>query len=129
MIIPEGFHTVTPYFIVEDAEVFIDFLVDALGGTEVGRTEMEGKIANAQVRIGDSTVMLGESHENAPPTRGSYYVYVENADASMKQALAAGGELIMNATDMSYGDRQGGVIDPCGNTWWISQRLVDGPYH
>ncbi len=129
MYIPEGFNTITPYFIVEDADVFIEFLKNAFGGVEIGRTEMEGRIANAQIRLGTSTIMIGESNEHAKPTIGSYYLYVENADASMKSAIERGGELIMEVVDMSYGDRQGGVKDPCGNMWWISQRLVDEPYH
>lgn len=63
-----------------------------------------------------------------PAMPASYYLYVEDADAAMNKAIGAGATLIMEAADMPYGDRQGGVRDLCGNLWWISQRLVDGPY-
>jgi PhnB protein len=58
----------------------------------------------------------------------SYYLYVDNADDAMGRALAAGATKIMDVADMPYNDRQGGVRDPCGNLWWISERMVDGPY-
>lgn len=59
----------------------------------------------------------------------SCYLYVEDADAAMSRAIAAGATVIMDVADQPYQDRQGGVRDPCGNLWWISQRLVDGPYY
>lgn len=129
MIIPPGFHAVTPYFFVEDAEGFVAFLVKGLAGTETCRSmRPDGRIANVQVRLGDSTVMVSESSAAYPAMRASYYLYVEDADASMALALANGASLEMAVGDMPYGDRQGGVRDPHGNLWWISQRLVDGPY-
>lgn len=129
MKIPDGFNSVTPYFFISNAEDFVDFLVAAFGGQEVGRhLRADGKIANAQVRIGTSTVMISEATEDYPATQGTYYLYVEDARASMQQALRAGGELEMEVADMPYGDRQGGVRDPFGNVWWISQRLEGGPY-
>ena len=128
MRIPPGFTTVTPYFFVAGAPHFIDFLVHGLGGTEVGR-HMDGeRIANAQVRLGTSTVMVSEGSPAFPAMPASYYFYVEDADAAMSRAVAAGATVIMAVADMPYQDRQGGVRDPCGNLWWISQRLVDGPY-
>ena len=128
MRIPPGFNTVAPYFIVDGAEAFVDFLVVGLGGVEVLRHVDGGRIANAQVRLGDSTVMASESAERYPAMPGSYYLYVENADAAMTMAIAAGATSIMAVADMPYGDRQGGVKDAWGNLWWISERLVDGPY-
>ena len=92
MYIPPGFNTVTPYFIVKNAETFIDFLINGLGGTEILRSEHPvGRIANAQVRIGSSTVMVGEASDMYPPTYTTCYLYVENADQAMEKALAAGG--------------------------------------
>lgn len=129
MYLPTGFNTVTPYFFVEDAERFVAFLVDGLGGTEVLRSlRPDGRIGNAQVRIGTSTLMASEAGGPYPPMAASYYLYVEDADAAMARALAAGAVLEMEAMDMPYGDRQGGVRDSHGNLWWISQRLVDEPY-
>ncbi len=128
MRIPPGFNTITPYFFVEGATRFIDFLVNGLGGIEIGRHVDGDRIANAQIMLGTSTVMVSESTSAFPAMPASYYLYVENADESMKKAIGAGAVQIMAVADMPYGDRQGGVKDPFGNIWWISQRLVDGPY-
>jgi PhnB protein len=129
MYIPPGFNTVTPYFIVKDAEVFVQFLTDGLGGAETYRNvRPDGTIANVQVRLGTSTVMVSEASEQYTPMAGSYYLYVEDAHAAMARALAHGAELEMEVASMSYGDLQGGVKDKHGNLWWISQRLVHEPY-
>lgn len=129
MYIPPGFNTITPYFFVAGAESFVGFLVAGLGGTETCRTmRPDGRIANAQVRLGTSTVMVSEASEKYPPMSGSFYLYVEDADASMARALGHGAELEMVVGDMPYGDRQGGVRDAHGNIWWISQRTVHEPY-
>ena len=126
---PPGFATVTPYVFADGAEAYVRFLIDGLGGRETVRTmRPDGAIANCQVAIGDSTVMVSEASERWPATRATYYLYVEDADAAIARALAAGGELVMEIADMPYGDRQGGVADPGGNIWWISQRLVREPY-
>ena len=90
---------------------------------------MDGeRIANAQVRLGTSTVMVSEASPAFPAMPASYYLFVEDADAAMRRAVAAGATVIMEVADMPYQDRQGGIRDPSGNLWWISQRLVDGPY-
>lgn len=129
MYIPPGFSAVTPYFIVKDAERFIEFLINGLGGTEVLRSEHPpGRIANAQVQIGGCTVMVGEATEKYAPTRVACYLYVENADQAMEQAIQAGGSIEMAVANMPYGDRQGGVKDPHGNIWWVSERIVEEPY-
>lgn len=128
MRIPPGFNTVAPYFFVEDAAGFIEFLVRGLGGEEILRHCDGERIANAQVRLGTSTVMVGEASTSWPAMPASYYLYVANADESMSRAVSAGAESIMPVSDKPYGDRQGGVRDAWGNLWWISERLVDGPY-
>jgi len=128
MRIPPGFGAVTPYIFVEGAEAFIHFLVTGLGGVEIGRHMDGSRIANAQVRLATSTVMLSEAPEAFPAMPASYYLYVEDADAAMARALKAGATCILEVQDMPYQDRQGGVRDPFGNLWWLSQRLVDGPY-
>jgi PhnB protein len=128
MRIPPGFNTVTPYFFVENAGRLLTFLVYGLGGTEILRHMNGERVANAQVVLGTSTVMVSEASASFPAMPGSYYIYVENADESMNRALGAGATKIMDVSDMPYKDRQGGVRDPCGNIWWISKRLVEGPY-
>ncbi|WP_028311617.1 VOC family protein [Derxia gummosa] len=129
MHIPPGFNTIAPYFFVRNAEAFVGFLVQGLGGAETCRTmRPDGGIANVQVRIGDSTVMVSEATGRYPPMCSAFYLYVDDADAAMGRALAHGAIEEMPVADMPYGDRQGGARDSHGNIWWISQRLVAGPY-
>jgi PhnB protein len=129
MYIPPGFNTVTPYFFVDDAEAFIAFLIAGLGGAEVGRTMRDdGLVANVMVSLGTSTVMVSDASPAFPAMAGSYYLYVEDADASMKRAIEHGATLVSAVGDRPYGDRQGGVRDAHGNLWWISQRIVEEPY-
>jgi PhnB protein len=129
MYIPPGFGTVSPYIFADRAERLVAFLVDGLGGEETVRTAApDGTIANSQVAIGTSTVMVSEAGGRFPASQASFYLYVENADAATARAVGAGGKLAMAVDDMPYGDRQGGVEDPSGNIWWISQRLVEEPY-
>jgi PhnB protein len=129
MYIPPGFHTITPYFFVERADAFVQFLVDAFGGVETHRSlRPDGRVANAMVRVGDVTVMVSECSEAYPAMPGSYYLYVEDADTATARAIACGATLLMAVADQPYGDRQAGVRDAHGNIWWISQRLAQGPY-
>jgi len=112
-----------------DADKLVAFLVDGLGGVEQLRSlRPDGRIATCQVSISGCTVMVGEVSAAYPAMPASYYLYVENADAAMRRAIEHGATLEMAVQDMPYQDRQGGVRDPAGNIWWISQRLVDAPY-
>ena len=129
MGIPDGFGTVTPYIFVSGANEFGKFLIEAFSGEEILRTTRpDGAIANLQIKIGTSILMIGEASDNYPAMPSAYYLYVENADSAMEQAIATGAILEMEVMDMPYDDRQGGVRDPFGNIWWISQRLVDRAY-
>lgn len=128
MHIPPGFNSITAYFFVDGADDFIEFLVNGLGGTEILRHMDGDRVANAQVAINGSTVMVSEATSAFPAMPSSHYLYVADADAAMDKALAAGAEKIMDVSVMPYQDRQGGVRDKHGNIWWLSQRLVDGPY-
>src|SRR5450631_2228235 len=115
MYIPPGFGTITPYFFVDDAEGFVEFLVQGLGGTETLRhLRDDGRIANAQVTLGTSTVVVSEAFAQYPAMPASYYLYVEDARVSMKRATDHGATLEMEVADMPYGDRQGGVRDAHG---------------
>jgi PhnB protein len=129
MYVPPGFHSVTPYFFVADADAFLAFLVAGLDAVEIHRTiGPDGRIANAQVQLGDAMVMVSEASAAYPPMASAYYLYVADAHAAMQRALQHGGKLEMEVADMPYGDRQGGVRDAHGNIWWISQRIVEEPY-
>lgn len=129
MYIPPGFNTVTTYFFVVNAEAFVGFLVHGLGGAETCRTmRPNGQIQNVQVKLGTSTLIVSEATERYKLMTAAYYLYVEDADASMQRALKHGAVLEMEVSDMPYGDRQGGVKDQHGNIWWISQRTVHEPH-
>jgi PhnB protein len=128
MHIPPGFSAVTAYFFVSGADDFIEFLVNGLGGVEVLRHMDGARVANAQVKINGSTVMVSDATADFPAMPSSHYLYVADADAAMDKAVSAGAEKIMNVSVMPYQDRQGGVKDKHGNIWWLSQRLVDGSY-
>ena len=123
-----GYTTLFPYVIVKDADRYIEFLVAALGGVELGRTVHEGKIANARLRFGDTTIMVGEGSAQFPPSAINLYVFVDDADAAMARALAEGGVPVSEVSDKPYGDRQGGIADPAGNVWWLSTPLTGGAY-
>jgi PhnB protein len=128
MYIPPGFGTVSPYIFARDADRLVRFLVEAFGGEESCRTMRGDIIANCQVAIGTTTLMVSEAAERFPPSQASFYLYVENADETMQRALDAGATLVTELGDRPYGDRQGGGADPSGNLWWISQRLIEEPY-
>lgn len=129
MHIPPGFTTVFPYIFATDATAYLDFLRDGLGGEILGvERSPDGVVRNAHIRFNDTTIMVSEAVPGIEASRATFYLYVEDADAAMAQAVAAGGKQRGPVADMPYGDRQGGVIDPSGNIWWLSQRLAAGPY-
>lgn len=123
--IPDGYHNVTPYLLVQDAGKLIDFLRAAFGADEMMRMPGEGgAISHAEVRIGDSIVMMGQPADGkAMPA--ALYLYMEDCDAGYKRALQAGGESTEGPADQFYGDRRAAVKDPCGNTWWIATHIKD----
>ncbi len=127
--LPDGYGTVFPYMFVQDAAKFLEFLVHAFAAVEIERVlAASGRIANAQIQIGTTRFMVSEAPAEFPAMPASYYVFVASADAACEQACQAGAVKIMDVEDRPYGDRQGGVRDPFGNIWWISQRLSPGPY-
>jgi PhnB protein len=124
--IPDGYHTVTPYLVVQGAATLIEFLKQAFEATEIRRAlHPEGSIMNAEVRIGDSVVMVSEARGELKPMPSSIYLYVENTDLTYKHALQAGGTSMMEPEDEFYGDRNAGVKDPTGNHWWIATHQED----
>jgi PhnB protein len=125
--IPEGFHTVTPYLMVRDAEATIDFLKKAFGAKEAlpPMRGPDGKVMHADVVIGDSHVMLGEGNEQWPASPSGLYLYVDDADAVFKRAVAAGAKATVEPMDQFYGDRSGCVKDANGNLWWIATHKED----
>lgn len=122
--VTEEYRTVTPYLIVEGVDKLIDFLTKAFDAKETMReSRPDGTIRHAQVKIGDSVVMMGESPDDWKPMPGSIYLYVKDTDTTYKRALQAGATSVMEPMDQDYGHRSSGVEDPCGNYWWISSPL------
>ncbi len=126
--IPPGYHTVTPYLLVPGVPKLIGFLKNAFGAEVTEYMEMpDGTVMHAQVKIGDSFIMMGDPRGTGEPTRASLYLYVPNTDAVYQQALEAGATSVMAPADQFYGDRNAGVQDPVGNTWWIATHIEDVP--
>jgi PhnB protein len=134
--IPEGYRTITPYLAVEDAAKAIEYYKKAFGATERGRMEAPGgQIGHAELEIGDSLVMLSDAlpeFTTQPPTElggtsVSVFMYVEDVDAVVQQAVAAGGTVTMEVADQFWGDRFGNVRDPFGHLWSIATRVEDVP--
>jgi PhnB protein len=124
--IPEGYRTVTPYLIVQGAETLIEFLTQAFAATEISRTlHPDGSIMNAEVKIGDSFIMLSEARPEFGAMPTMIHLYVENADELYHRALQAGATSMMEPRDEFYGDRAAGVKDPTGNQWWIATHQED----
>jgi PhnB protein len=123
---PEGYNAVTPLFSVKGAARFIDFLKAAFKATEVYRfSAPDGSVMHAEVKIGDSVVMLGEPMEGSSPMSGSFYVYVKDADATYRAALDAGGESLEGPADRFWGDRVASIRDFAGNRWMIATHVED----
>jgi PhnB protein len=124
--IPEGYHVVTPYFVVPGAGEFIEFLKEAFGAQERERFgRPDGAIMHAEVSIGDSVIMLGDASPEFAATRSSTHLYVDDVDASYDRALQAGGESLREPQDQFYGDRSAGIKDRFGNQWWLATHVED----
>jgi PhnB protein len=132
--IPEGYHTLTPYLAVDDAAQAIDFYKRAFGAKERVRMDAPGnKIGHAELEIGDALLMLSDPFPQAstrPPgelggTSVSVFMYVEDVDAVVKQAVDAGATVTMEVEDQFWGDRFGSVTDPFGHLWSVATHVED----
>jgi PhnB protein len=119
--LPDGFHTITPNIIADDAEQAVDFLKRAFGAIENYRlTLSNGRITHCELRIGNSVVNLGTSMEGFPPHGLVAQIFVEVPDALFDRAVRAGATVLMPMTDMFFGIREGRVSDRFGNVWIIA---------
>ena len=119
--LPDGFHTITPNIIAEEAERAVDFLKRAFGATENYRlTLSDGTITHCELKIGDSIINLGTAMEGWPAHGLIAQIFAEAPDALFEQALRAGATALMPMTDMFFGIREGRVSDPFGNVWIIA---------
>ncbi len=124
--IREGFHTVTPYLMVQEAAKLIDFVKEAFAATELFRGTGSAGGIHAEVRIGDSMVMIGGAGTwNGEPMPAAIYLYMDDVDAVYKRALQAGAASLSEPADQPYGDRIAGVKDPFGDVWYIATHIED----
>ncbi len=121
---PDGYPIVSPYLIVKGAAGTIEFLVSVFSAHEIRRfTDDAGGIRHAEVRLGDSVIMLADGAEGWPPLPAHVHLYVADVDAVYQSALAAGGISVQAPVKKDDEDKRGGVQDPGGTTWWIATRV------
>lgn len=131
--IPEGYHSVTPYLICKGAAQALDYYKTAFGAIELFRMEHNGQIGHAEIKIGDSPIMLADEQPEmkylSPQTLGgtpvSIMIYVDNVDTIFKQAIDAGGVEMKAIQDQFYGDRSGTLTDPFGHVWTVATHTED----
>lgn len=126
---PDGYSTVSPYLVVSGAQQVIDFLVEVFAAEPLRRFEMpDGSIMHAEVRVGDTVIMMGEAGGEWPADPSNLHVYVRDVDATYARALEAGGVPVEAPSRKGDDpDRRGGVRDPGGNTWWIATQVGGEP--
>ena len=134
--VPEGYHSATPYLIVDGAAEALSFYKRVFGATERMRMPGPGgKVGHAEIEIGDSVLMLADEHPEmavrGPRAFGgsavSVMLYVEDVDATVKAAVASGAKLLHPVEDKFYGDRSGTIVDPFGHHWHVSTHIEDVP--
>jgi PhnB protein len=134
--IPEGYHTLSTYLAVDDAAGAIEYYAKAFGAKELGRMDAPGgKVGHAEMQLGDSRIMLADAFPQSstrPPkelggTSASLFMYVEDVDAVVKQAVDAGATVTMEVADQFWGDRFGTITDPFGHVWSIATHIEDVP--
>jgi PhnB protein len=120
LVIPEGYQQLMPYLIVKGAGDFLRFAEKVFGAVERHKhMRTETLIMHAEIVIGDSVIMVADSTEQFAPRPAGLFIYVSDADKTFAKALAEGASVVMDMADQSYG-RSGGVLDPFGNTWWLT---------
>ena len=132
---PEGYHTATPYLIVDGADAALAFYRDAFGAEELFRLPMDGKVGHAEFKIGDSLIMISDEWPDmgirGPKSRGgptaSMVLYVEDVDAAFDRAIAAGASVDRPVQNEFWGDRMGTVLDPYGHKWSLATHVEDVP--
>jgi PhnB protein len=125
-VVPDGYHTINTSIIVDGAQEVIEFLKKTFDAKErFVMPGQPGKIAHAELEIGDSVVMISDASDQYPATRCRVYAYVADVDATYKRALAAGANGVEEPENQFWGDRNAAVVDPKGNHWAIATRVED----
>lgn len=121
----EGFHSITQYLIVSDANRLIEFLKDVFGAVEKFRAQRPGSnaIMHAEVQIGDSMIEMADANENVPSRPAALHIYVNDVDAVYARALEKGAKSINEPTDQEYGERGASIVDEFGNHWYVATPL------
>ena len=121
---PAGYTNVSPYLIVDGANASIEFLTRALDAREIRRfSDDQGKIRHAEVRLGDSVLMIADGAEGWPPVPAHVHIYFADVDAAYRRALEAGAQSVQEPAQRGDEDKRGGVKDAGGTTWWIATRV------
>jgi PhnB protein len=121
---PDDYSSVSPYLVVDGADRTIQFLADVFGATELRRfPDDQGQVMHAEVRLGDSVIMLGDKAEGWPACPAYVHVYVPDVDATYQSALDWGATSVQAPTQKDDEDKRGGVTDPGGTTWWIATKV------
>lgn len=124
--VPEGYHTVTPYLVADNAKGLIEFMKNAFdANVRAVMNRDDGKIMHAEVSIGDSFVMISDTMEGMQPQTAMLYLYLEDVDAVFQKALQAKGTTVREPKNEFYGDRSAAVRDEWGNMWWIATHVED----
>ena len=123
---PDGYTTVSAYLVLDDIQSELDFVIKAFGAEEIERIALpNGMIMHAEVRIGDTVVMMGPAKPGHDANRCMLYIYVKDTDATYQNCLSAGATSEMEPADQFYGDRNAGVRSPGGNSYWIATHFED----
>jgi PhnB protein len=131
--IPDGYHSVTPYLVLDNAKAAIDFYTKAFGAKELYRLPMGERIGHAELLIGNSRIMLADENSQSDAYSAKHYkgspvslmIYVEDVDASTQKAVAAGAIVVRPVQTQFYGDRSGTFLDPYGYKWTIATHVED----
>jgi PhnB protein len=135
--VPAGYHTITPYIVVQGGAAAIEFYKKAFGAEEIYRMDMpDGRLGHAELQIGDSRLMLSDEMPEMPDavartpktlggTTFGFNVYLEDVDSRFERAVAAGAKVRRPLANQFYGDRSGTVEDPFGHLWTLASRVED----
>jgi len=127
-IVPEGYHTVTPWIIVKGADGLVTFIEKTFGGKEKKGSRIlnaDGSIGHVEVQLRDSVILLFDHQKGWPETPAFLRVYVENAEEVMKRAKDSGATVVTNVTPLFFGEKVGRIRDPWGNVWWVHERIEE----
>ena len=124
--IPEGFHSVTPFLIVDNAPKFLEFIKNAFGAEiTYDLRDDNGQVIHSTAKIGNSLIMIADTMGDMKQQTSMLYIYLDDVDAAYKKAIQAKAKSMDEPKDQFYGDRAGAVGDEWGNVWWLGTHIED----